>query len=76
MTRDERELAEVEGYIKGRGATRKGLCVRLGFHESLLCKIFKGVHVPDLIFWVRVGEALRDFEDALTPVRFDGLARA
>jgi predicted transcriptional regulator len=76
MTRDERELAEVEGYLKAKGMTRKRLCEKLDFHESLLCKIFKGRHVPCLIFWVRVGEALRDFEDALTPVRFDGLARA
>lgn len=76
MTRDERELAEVEGYLKARGATRKGLCASLDFHESLLCKIFKGRHVPSLIFWVQVGEALRDFRDSITPPRFDGLARA
>ncbi len=36
MTRDERELAEVEGYLKARGVTRKGLCASLGYHESLL----------------------------------------
>lgn len=76
MTRDEREVAEVEGYAIARGASRKQLCARLSIHESLLCKIFKGRHTPDLLFWVQLGEALRDMQDAISPPRFDRLASA
>lgn len=75
MTRDERELVEVEGYVKGLGVNRKALATKLDCDPSLLSKIFNGVHRPGLLWFVRLGEVLRDMQDVISPPRFDTLAR-